>query len=567
MLKNRGVRTKVVLAPALMAALFAVFAVVAVRGVNTNIAAMETIETTAVQRANLVNKAVVEGQRLQGKLFKATSFGLMGANEKLPQVIEAVKTAKGNLKTSVAKLRESEMGGEASDLLAGTEKPLKNVFDSVDNALQRLEDNPSFGAQYTKSAADSFQPVLETLKKVRAAQLDQARSTTAGAIARAETTRTWLIAIPIALIVIGLGVSLWVGRRLTRPIAELTGLMDAYRAGELSQRVSDTERRDELGKMAAALAVFRDSLEENERRREQEAERERQETEARRQQRKQLADTFEHEVSGLIQRVASAANQLTKTAETMLGSSQESTENAKAVATAAQQSSSSVQAVATSADQLHSSIQEVGKQITRSSEVANDASARAKSTNETMDRLSHAAGKIGEAVRLINDIAERTNLLALNATIEAARAGEAGKGFAVVADEVKSLARQTGNATEEIQSYVNEIQSSSNEAVSAIGDISKVIDEINEIASSISSSVEEQVASASEISQNINAAARGAGEVAENIEGVRQLAKQTGDHAAEVQSAAENVSTDLDHLSRQVDDFVEGIRNQKTSTG
>ena len=59
---------------------------------------------------------------------------------------------------------------------------------------------------------------------------------------------------------------------------------------------------------------------------------------------------------------------------------------------------------------------------------------------------------------LINDIASQTNLLALNATIEAARAGDAGKGFAVVASEVKSLATQTGKATEEIASQISEIQ-------------------------------------------------------------------------------------------------------------
>ena len=61
---------------------------------------------------------------------------------------------------------------------------------------------------------------------------------------------------------------------------------------------------------------------------------------------------------------------------------------------------------------------------------------------------SQAATRIGEVVQLINEIASQTNLLALNATIEAARAGEAGRGFAVVASEVKSLAAQTGKATE-----------------------------------------------------------------------------------------------------------------------
>ncbi len=73
--------------------------------------------------------------------------------------------------------------------------------------------------------------------------------------------------------------------------------------------------------------------------------------------------------------------------------------------------------------------------------------------------LALAAQKIGDVVKLISEIAAQTNLLALNATIEAARAGEAGRGFAVVASEVKAQASQTSKATDEISSQVGAIQS------------------------------------------------------------------------------------------------------------
>ena len=63
------------------------------------------------------------------------------------------------------------------------------------------------------------------------------------------------------------------------------------------------------------------------------------------------------------------------------------------------------------------------------------AAANATATNEDIAALAHVAQKIGDVVKLIQDIAGQTNLLALNATIEAARAGEAGRGFAVVASK------------------------------------------------------------------------------------------------------------------------------------
>jgi methyl-accepting chemotaxis protein len=64
--------------------------------------------------------------------------------------------------------------------------------------------------------------------------------------------------------------------------------------------------------------------------------------------------------------------------------------------------------------------------------------------------LSEALERVGKVAQGIDAIAKQTNLLALNATIEAARAGDAGRGFAVVAGEVKALAKQTSDATSEI---------------------------------------------------------------------------------------------------------------------
>ena len=159
--------------------------------------------------------------------------------------------------------------------------------------------------------------------------------------------------------------------------------------------------------------------------------------------------------------------------------------------------------------------------------------------------LAEAAQKIGEVVKLINDIAAQTNLLALNATIEAARAGDAGKGFAVVANEVKHLANQTAKATEEIGTQITAIQTETQSAVAAISSISGTIENINELSSAIAAAVEEQGAATSEIARSVEQAAHGTAQAAENVAVVSGAAEETKLMSDQVYDAATGLSSNF----------------------
>src|SRR2546428_11794721 len=178
-------------------------------------------------------------------------------------------------------------------------------------------------------------------------------------------------------------------------------------------------------------------------------------------------------------------------------------QRAAPAAAASDEASGSVNAVAAATEQLASSVAEIGRQVTHSSGVADNAVVKAGQTTEMVESLSAAGEKIGDVLRLIGAIASQTNLLALNATIEAARAGEAGRGFAVVASEVKELASQTAKATEEIAGQVAGMQTATQDSVAAIKTIGGTIGRISEIASTIAAAVEEQGAATQEIARNV----------------------------------------------------------------
>jgi methyl-accepting chemotaxis protein len=177
-----------------------------------------------------------------------------------------------------------------------------------------------------------------------------------------------------------------------------------------------------------------------------------------------------------------------------------------------------------------------------------------------IEGLAGATAKIGEVVKLINDVAAQTNLLALNATIEAARAGEAGKGFAVVANEVKALANQTARATEEISAQIGVVQNTSNKAVDVIGQVRQTINQVNGVATAIAAAVEEQNAATAEISRSAQTAANGVDRMAKGISSAGEAAQATG-HDAKLVLAASSATAEQSHqIQRAVEEFLVNVR-------
>ncbi|MEF1184283.1 methyl-accepting chemotaxis protein [Vibrio sinaloensis] len=358
-------------------------------------------------------------------------------------------------------------------------------------------------------------------------------------------SRTLLNIIVIISLIVAVGtfaILTLVLNKTLKPLTILNGYMSRLAKGEVSISIPKTgsESRNEINNLNLGVANMASQL-----------------------------DNLVGQIRSTSDQVEQNSTSVVSDAQRNLDQSDLQQEQVEQVVTAIEEMAASAQSVAQQVESIAENVRSANTDSQSGLEVVEGVCIDVAQLNDQLDQSAAAIKQVNvdsesiqTVTKMIDEIAEQTNLLALNAAIEAARAGEQGRGFAVVADEVRTLAHRTQTSVQDVVSIIEKLRGSTSNAVNMMAqsqqNANKVLDKAQEAGNAleaIASQVEAIATQADAIAATSEEQAQVSQEIATSAHSINELNRQSRDTSAKTSESAAELQKQAQNLKQQVDFF------------
>jgi methyl-accepting chemotaxis protein len=462
------------------------------------------VKTAAAARINVATRTIA---RRTVELF----FAVDKAQE--DKTVADIEGEKKQIADALQTLARLENSTEGSAMVAAIEANRKKHADSFAKLLhsiaeEELPDARKESKEQTLPTLDAMQAQVEALV---GKQKEQADADAAYVLQRIRTTRSLLLGLGLAALLLGSGAAFAMGRSIVRPLNQAVLLSEAIATGDFSQKF-EVQDGGEFGRLLGSMG------------------------------------DMEAKLSDLVSRIKDAAGLITVASHEIAQGNADLSQRTESQASSLQKTSSSMQQFTATVRENAQRAQSANGLAGNASQIALRGGAVVGEVVETMEAISASSKKIVDIIGAIEGIAFQTNILALNAAVEAARAGEQGRGFAVVASEVRNLAQRSAEAAKEIRGLIGNSVAQVESGSQRVGQAGRTMQEIVQAVQQVTGVLAEMTDASVQQSDGIE-------HVNQAVMELELVTQQNASLVDETASAATAMAEQVDRLQTAVDAF------------